>query len=102
MDIPIEAIKSVTFGERTPIPDQRDVWKMVKDTNIALYLAAISFYGYEFRKEIIKFNKPISEQSPFISPRTAHIFSEQTGDLGDIARWTLANHHLSEAVNKRI
>ena len=102
MDIPNEAIKAVTFGERTPVDQQRDVWTMLKDTGIALSLAAVSFSGYGFRKETIKLALSVSEMSPWISPRTAHIFIDDEGDLGEIARWTIANHALSNAVNKRV
>ncbi len=102
MGIPSEAIKTVTFGERTPVDQQRDVWTMLKDTRIALGLAAISFSGYGFRKETIKFGVPVSDMGPAISPRTAHIFLNDEGDLGEIARWTIANDPLSKAVNKPI
>ena len=42
MDFPVDCIKPVTLGERMPILHQREVWKAVKDTNISLYLGAVS------------------------------------------------------------
>jgi hypothetical protein len=62
-------------------------------------LAAISNWGYEFRKEQIKFDKPVSEKNPIVSPRTAHIFSNLEDEFGDIARWMIEKHKLSEIVN---
>ena len=75
MDVPLDAIKSITFGERMPVAAQREVWHKIKNTNISLSLAAIANWGYEFRKEPIKYNQPVSEMNPLISPRTAHIFT---------------------------
>ena len=99
MDFPINCIKSITLGERMSIDEQRKIWERVKDTNISLYLAAISNWGYEFRKEQIKFDKPVSEKNPIVSPRTAHIFSNLEDEFGDIARWMIEKHKLSEIVN---
>lgn len=102
MDIPRGCINSVTLGERTPVKEQREIWELVKETNISLSLAAVANRGYEFRKEQIKFNVPVSKMSPIISPRTAHIFSDCCGNLGEIARWTIENHELSEVVNDTV
>jgi hypothetical protein len=102
MDFPLSAIKSITLGERMSIDTQREIWNKVKDTNISLYLAAISNWGYEFRKEQIKYDKPVSACSPIVSPRTAHIFSNLTGEFGDIARWMIQNHKLSEIANNTL
>ena len=96
MDFPVDCIKSVTLGERMPILHQREVWEAVKDTNISLYLGAVSNWGYGFRKEPVKL---AGMESPIISPRTAHIFADQEGTYGDIARWLLKNHRLAEMVN---
>jgi hypothetical protein len=102
MDIPRECIRSITLGERTSIKNQREIWDLVKNTNISLSLAAIANWGYEFRNEIIKYDKPVSEMSPTISPRTAHIFSDLNGDFGEIARWLISNHKLSKVVNNTV
>ena len=96
MDLPPDCIKSVTLGERMPIVHQREVWEAVKDTDISLYLDAVSNWGYSFRKETIKL---AGIKSPIISPRTAHIFADKDGTYGDIARWQLRNHQLAEMVN---
>ena len=102
MDVPKDAIKGITLGERTPVEEQKEIWNLVKNTNITLSLAAISNWGYEFRNEIIKFNVPLSEMNPIISPRTAHIFLDDGGVLGEIARWSIEQHPHSETVNDTV
>lgn len=98
LDIPPECIKSVTMGERMCVDNQRIVWKLVKDTNTSLFLDAISNWGYEFRKEPIK----LAETGPIISPRTAHIFSEEKGTIGELARWQLESNKMAEVVNRTV
>ena len=51
-----------------------------------LALAAIDHRGYAFRRELIKMAVPVSEMNPWITPRTAHIFSHLKTPLGEIAR----------------
>lgn len=102
MSIPIECIKSITLGERTPVIQQREIYELIKDSDISLFLAAVANWQYQFRDEIIKYEKPVSEKPPVISPRTAHIFSELDNNLGELARWTLMNHQYSEMVNKTL
>ncbi|AWB69076.1 DUF2971 domain-containing protein [Saccharobesus litoralis] len=99
LDVPSAAIKSITLGERMPVESQREIWHKIKNTNISLSLAAIANRGYEFRKEPIKSNQPISKKSPFISPRTAHIFTELQNELGEAARWNIKEHELSDIFN---
>jgi len=99
MDIPQECIRSIILGERTAVREQREVWQLVKDTNISMSLAAIATWGYEFRDEPIKYDLPVSKRNPMMSPRTAHIFTEDSGELGEIARWMVQNHKLSGVVN---
>lgn len=99
MDVPLETIKSVTLGERMPVENQRDIWNKIKNTKIALNLAAISNWGYKFRKEPIKYDLPSSEMNPMISPRTAHIFSDLENEFGEMARWMLKKHKLSDVAN---
>ena len=99
MDLPMAAIKSITLGERMNIDTQKEIFEKIKDTNISLNLAAISNWGYNFRKEPIKYDKPVSELSPVISPRTARIFSGLKNKFGEIARWMIQEHDLSEVVN---
>lgn len=99
MDVPLDAIKSITLGERMPVENQREIWHKVKKTNISLNLAAIANRGYEFRKELIKYNQPVSEMKPLISPRTAHIFTELQNEFGEMARWMIEEHKLSDVVN---
>ncbi len=100
MSIPAECIKSITLGERASVEHQRGIWKAVKDSKIVLLLAAISNYGYGFRNEIIKLEDPYSKSSPIVSPRTEHIFADDDGDLGQMARWMLEKHPASQLVNK--
>ncbi len=102
LDLPTESIKSITFGERTSIENQISIFDKVKNTNISLSLSAISNWGFNFRPELIKYDVPVSEQSPIISPRTAHIFKDLPGDFGEIARWTIKNNKFSELVNKTV
>lgn len=102
LDLPIECIKSITFGERTSVENQISIFNKIKNTNISLSLSAISNWGFNFRPEIIKYNVPVSEQNPVISPRTAHIFKDLPGSLGEIARWQIENNKFSELVNKTV
>jgi hypothetical protein len=100
--LPPECIKSVTLGERTPITEQRAIYDAVKDTRITLALAAIDHRGYAFRRELIKMAVPVSEMNPWITPRTAHIFSHLTTPFGEIARHLIASHPMSKTVNKPV
>jgi len=100
--LPPQCIKSVTLGERTPLTEQRAIYDAVKDTRISLALAAIDRRGYAFRRELIKMAVPVSEMNPWITPRTAHIFSHLTTPFGEIARHLIANHPMSKTVNKPV
>ena len=86
MDIPPECVTAVVMGERMCVTNQRSIWKMVKSRDILLHLDAISNWDYEFRREPIRL---LGMSSPIISPRTAHIFSEEDGTLGEMARFQL-------------
>ncbi|CAN7209694.1 DUF2971 domain-containing protein [Pseudomonas sp. LjRoot71] len=98
MDVPIDCIRGVIMGERMTIENQRTMWELVKKSDISLLLAAVANWDYAFRSEIIKYPGPLTG-SPTISPRTAHIFSEEPGQFGDVARWMIENHPASEFVN---
>lgn len=98
MDIPIECIRGVIMGERMTVVNQRLMWELVKNTDLSLRLAAVANWDYAFRNEIIKYPGPLTG-SPSISPRTAHIFSEDVGQFGDVARWLIKDHPASEFVN---
>jgi len=101
--LPLECIKSVTLGERTPVMEQRAIYDAVKGTRITLALAAIDHRGYAFRRELIKMDVPVSEtMGPRISPRTAHIFSHLETPLGEVARYLIDNHPMSKIVNKPV
>ncbi len=100
MDIPQDCIKSIILGERTSREHQKKIWNLIKETNIALSLAAIANWAYEFRLEPIKSDSPLSQTLPSVSPRTAHIFEDLSCSLGDVARWTMEKHPMSELVNK--
>ena len=97
MDVPSDCIESVILGERMPVCHQREIWDSVKDMqDVSLYLDAVSNWGYEFRREPIKL---VGMKNPITSPRTAHIFADQGGTVGEIARYMLEKHPLSEMVN---
>ena len=96
MDVPRDCIESVILGERMPVSHQRDIWESVKGMeDVSLYLDAVSNWGYDFRREPIK----LKGMNPQLSPRTAHIFADYEGLYGDIARWLIEQHPLSEMVN---
>ena len=96
VDFPSECITSITLGERMPICYQRAVWTHVKDWDLSLYLDAISNWGYELRREPIRLK---GLNSPIISLRTAQIFEEGKGSIGEIARWQLTRKDVSDMVN---
>ena len=96
MDFPSECITSLTLGERMPICCQRAVWTHVRDWDLSLYLDPISNWGYEFRREPIKLK---SLKNPFISPRTAQIFQNEIGSIGEAALWQLTRKDVSDMVN---
>ncbi|MGI2103893.1 DUF2971 domain-containing protein [Shewanella frigidimarina] len=102
MDVPQDCIKSIILGERTSIAHQKEIWDLIKETDISLSLSAIANWGYEFRPELIKFNEPYPKTNPIMSPRTAHIFKDCAGDLGVMARWMIANHKLSDVANQTV
>lgn len=97
--VPVECIKSICLGERSSVLSQREVWGRLKDTNIAMSLAAISNCGFEFRWDHIKGNSPIGDGVPDMTPRTAHIFKDEVGSYGDFARFVIENHPLSPYAN---
>ena len=98
--LPQECIKMITFGERTSIADQREIYSLVKGTEIGLSLSAIDNSGYGFRQEIIKYHGPNSKTiGPTVSPRTAHIFSHLETPLGEMARFMIEKHPASKIVN---
>lgn len=94
--VPPDCIKGIILGERTSVEDQRKVWETIKNTDIALSLAAVANWGYEFRRELAKLGK-----NPVISPRTAHMFSHLPNRDGEVARYTIEKHPLSEFVNTK-
>ena len=97
MDVPRECIKSVILGERMTVSQQREIWDLVQDMeDVSLYLDAVSNWGYEFRREPIKL---AGMKNPMFSPRTAHIFSDNEGTQGELARWMVKEHPLSGMVN---
>lgn len=98
MTVPIDCIRGVIMGERMSVANQRLVWGVVKDTEVSLCLAAVANWDYAFRNEVIKYPGPLVG-SPTISPRTAHIFTEDNGQFGEVARWIVEKHPASEFVN---
>lgn len=102
MDIPLDCIRSVTMGERMPLEGQKKIWELVKDTHVGLSLAAISNWEYKFRTEAIKYQGKSGIMSPVVTPRTAGIFKDDPGHLGDLARWLEESHPASGFVNLRV
>jgi hypothetical protein len=100
--ITADAIKSVILGERTPIAEQREIYAWLMETDISLSLAAVDHSGFAFREELIKMAAPYSKVGPWMSPRTAHIFSDLKSPRGDIARWLVEHHAMSKLVNRRV
>lgn len=86
MEVPPECVTSVFLGERMTKTNQRKVWELIKSREISLHLYAISNSNYEFRREMIRL---IGMPNPIISPRTAHIFCEEDGVLGEVARFQI-------------
>lgn len=101
-DIPLDAIKAVTLGERCSLESARKIYHRLKDTHVALSLAALANWKYEFRYEPIKFNEPIKNTPPIISPRTAEIFVEDKTALGEIARYMIEKHPMSKTTKWRL
>lgn len=101
-EIPLDAIKSVALGERCTLDNARKTYNKLKNTNIALSIAAIANWKYDFRYENIKLNKPIGNSSPIISPLTAEIFANEKGTLGEIAKWMLENHPMRHIAKWRL
>lgn len=91
LDLPPECVTAVVMGERMCIANQRSIWKIIRSRDISLYLDAISNWDYEFRREPIRL---LGMSNPVISPRTAHIFSEEDGTLGEVARFQLERKRL--------
>ena len=45
---------------------------------------------------------PVSEMSPWITPRTAHVFSHKQTPFGEVARHLIEHHPMSNTVNKPV
>ncbi|ORC47407.1 hypothetical protein B2G74_19910 [Burkholderia sp. A27] len=88
-DIPQQAIASVALGERTAIPQQQEIYQLVKNTQIGLTLSAVDNAGYGFRQEVILY--PGNLRNPTLSPRTAHIFAGNGCALAELARSMIDN-----------
>jgi hypothetical protein len=101
-NVSLDAIKSVIFGERMPYETMLEIYEQLKETKIALELAAIDMTGFGFRRETIKYPVPLSQMGPCLTPRTANIFSALTTPLGDLARTVLQSHPMSKIVNKPV
>ena len=97
--IPDGCIKTITFGERTSVQHQREIYALIKNTNIGLALSAVDNAGYGFRQEIIKYPDALNVMGPVVSPRTAHIWSHLKTPSGDMARAMIESHPASKMVN---
>ncbi|CAB3794528.1 hypothetical protein [Paraburkholderia fynbosensis] len=99
-EVPHEAIHFVSMGERTPVPEQQEIFQLLHNTKIGLTLSAIDNVGYEFRQEITLY--PGDFRTPTISPRTAHIFAGTNSPFAGMARWMIKNHPSSKLVKKTL
>lgn len=102
MNLPLEAIKCVTLGERSSLDTVRKTLSKLKETNIEIKLAAIDFWKYKFRYEPVKFNRPISEAAFLITPRTADLYINAGGQIGKLAKWMKEEHPFAELANSRL
>ncbi|HII0008514.1 TPA: DUF2971 domain-containing protein [Klebsiella variicola] len=102
MNIPLEAIQSITFGERCPIEVQRNTYNKLKQTHIALDIAVLSNREYEFQNELLKHNVPLGDSLPIISPITAPIFENEEGVIGDRAKNILAHDIRRDIIKLRL
>jgi hypothetical protein len=87
LDIPREAIVTVALGERTPVVQQKEIYDLLRDTDIGLMLSAVDNVGYGFRQEVVIY--PGKFRNPTASPRTAHIFSDTDSPFAEMARWMI-------------
>lgn len=101
-NIPLDAIKSVTLGERCSLDTARKTYRKLRDTNIALSIAALANWKYEFRYDPIKFNSPVGNSTPMISPLTAEIFENEKGITGELARWAIKDHPMRNITKWRL
>ena len=102
MNLPRECIKEIILGERTDLQYQKAIYAMIYNTNIKLSLAAIANWNYEFRHSPIKYDQPLSQASPLMDSRTAHIFTDVPGNLGEVARWMVKKHKLRDMLNNKL
>lgn len=100
VDVPQEAIVTVALGERTPGAQQREVYQLLKNTQIGLTLSAVDNVGYGFRQEMILY--PGDLRNPTVSPRTAHIFAGTNSPMAGVAQLMIERHPLSPLVNKTV
>jgi hypothetical protein len=84
------------------IREQREVVGRVMHSNIILTQAAIDLQGYGFRRELIKLAAPLTKFNPVLTPKTANLFAELDGPLGEFARAILKVHPLAKMVNKPV
>lgn len=102
MNIPDGVIKSVTLGERTSIEVIKKTFNKLKNTNIAIKIAAIDFWNYNFRYEIVKPPQPITGSAFFVTPRTAELFSDRGGAIGELVKWMKEKHPLADIANLKL
>ncbi|MFM0142465.1 DUF2971 domain-containing protein [Paraburkholderia sp. RL18-085-BIA-A] len=99
-NVPEEAIVTVALGERTSIPEQRQIYELIRDTKIGLTLSAVDNVGYKFRQEVFVY--PGESRNPTVSPRTAHLLVGTNSPLAEVARLMIDKHPLSPIVNKTV
>ena len=99
-NMPLACIKTIAFGERTTVNHQREIYGLIRNTDIGLSLSALDNIGFTFRREVIRYSGPQSRNmGPTVSPRTAHIFSHLDSPLGEMARFMIEKHPASVIVN---
>jgi hypothetical protein len=100
--LPNGIIKNIILGERTKLSDAKHVFRHIKNTEIKMQLAVLANWKYEFRIENVKFDRPVSEMLPPISPLTAPIFLEERGEFGNLAKWIHEKHPMNEIIKWRL
>jgi len=90
-DIPLTAIKKVFLGERMPVKEQREVFEILKYTNISISLGTIATTHYSIEEKWLKFAAPIPEGGPVISARTAELFKNDSGTNAKVAKFMIKN-----------
>lgn len=102
MNIPLDSIISVTVGERISDENCLHILDKICNTHVAMYIAEIEFYGYNFRPTPIKYKQPWGVLPIPVTQRTAHLFKNAKGTVGNLARSMLKNYPKSDLINRTL